>query len=244
MRAVRTGHSSFELSFPPPTSNIWDSEEERAQEEHAGSFHGSWSSKPGCGSPGSQRWSAYSNSDNSFPFTLDVQEAFSQNFPHQVLCPIESRKFFFSQQMRKVPPSTLEGKGYNQKGWRWGFDGLKPGTLRGSLENCSPDCPYIPSRTFSIWCSARASEQTPLVSMFPHCVSQHLTKAWQEATNVCSHESEENAQKTLLKGLLDPSWFPEEKEKRRNGSWPKAKWWLSRSNGTRRTSDITRLYTN
>lgn len=44
--------------------------------------------------------------------------------------------------------------------------------------------------------------------MFPHCVSHYLTKAWQEATNVSSHEWEENAQK----GLLDPSRFPEEKE--------------------------------
>lgn len=159
--------------------------------------------------------SARSNSDHSFPFTLDAQGAFSQNFLHQILCPVGSRKTFFSQQMRKVPASTLEEKGYNQEGWWWDFDGLKPGTLRGSLENCSPDT--SPAEPFSLWYRQVYKVHEPLskphlVSSFPHCVSQHLTKAWQEATNVCSHEWEENAQKTLLKGLLDSSWFPEERE--------------------------------
>lgn len=115
--------------------------------------------------------------------------------------------------MRKVPLSTLEEKRYNQEGWRWGFDGLKPGTLHGSLESCSPDCPYIPSRTFSLWYRQVYRVQEPLskpllVSSFPH----YLTKTWQEVTNVSSREWEENAQKTLLKGLLVPSWFPEKKD--------------------------------
>lgn len=117
MRALHTGHSSFELSLhlPHQTSGIKKKREHKRSVQEA-------SVDPKAQSPAvdprdRRDGSARSNSENSFPFTLDAQGAFSQNFLHQILCPIESRKSFFSPQMRKVPLSALEGKGYNQESW-------------------------------------------------------------------------------------------------------------------------------
>lgn len=92
--------------------------------------------------------SARSNPNNSFPFTLDAHKELFLRIPLIKFSDQEkTESLSSSQQMRKVPLSTFEVKGYNQEGLWQDFDSVKPGTLRGSLKNCSPECPFIPSRT-------------------------------------------------------------------------------------------------